>query len=373
MAAKYRNPRFIGHHRMDDVYERHIEGRNVMSKLVLAAAILGYLLPSTCKGDAFNPDTDPSRMRWTQLTKRLGPAPDVRGQRFGVVLKTQTNEYWRLMAAGYRRRAAADGVKLDIQAAQSETDPLRQLSIMQNMIGSRYWSLLISPISAFNLQPAIDEAIAAKVPVVDVDGAVVDSVEHFVGPINRDMGIAVARWFTRQFPAGGKVAVIEGQAGVFSTVQRSAGFRDTLLATKLFQIVASVSGQWDRQIASDAAKAIVGKTPDIVGIYCNNDTMALGVVEAVKSMRALDRIRVFGSDGTSAAYASIAAGELTGTVDIFPAMIGEIGLDVAARLTVRQSVPGVVETPYILATPENIARYGAGEDARYKALLEDEQ
>ncbi|NEU14945.1 substrate-binding domain-containing protein [Methylobacterium sp. BTF04] len=346
-----------------------------MKTPVLAGALLGVLLSFLCaaaQSGPFNPDTDPSRIRWTQLTPRLGPAPDVRGQRFGIVLKTQTNEYWRMMAVGYRRRAAADGIKLDIQAAQSEADQLRQLSIMQNMIGSRYKALLISPISAFNLQPAIDEAVAAKLPVVDMDGAVVDSVAHFVGPVNREMGVRVAQWFIRHYQSGGKVAVIEGQAGVFSTVQRSAGFRETLLATAKFEIVASVSGQWDRQQAFDVTKKIIQQTPDIIGFYCNNDTMALGSVEAVRSMGALDRIRVFGSDGTSAAYASITAGDLTGTVDIFPMMIGELGLDVASRLSANQSVPRVVETPQVLVTRDNIARYGTGEDTRRKSLTEDE-
>lgn len=360
---------------MPDPPENGLSGRKLVHKLILTGALLASLLPlalGSTQASPFNPDTDPSRIRWTELDKAMGPSPEVRGQRFGAVLKTPTNEYWRLMAAGYRRRATARGVKLDIQGAQSETDQLRQLSIMQTMIGSRYKALLISPISAFNLQPAIDEANAARIPVVDVDGAVVDSVEHFVGPVNREMGVHVANWFIRHYPSGGKIAVIEGQAGVFSTVQRTAGFRDTLAASGTFSIVASVSGQWDRKLAFNAVKTIIESTPDIVGFYCNNDTMALGAVDAVKSLQALDRIKVFGSDGTSVAFASIAAGELTGTVDIFPMMIGEIGLDVAERLSAGQTIPRVVETPQILVTRENLARYNTNEDARRKAMLEDE-
>ncbi|WP_156387732.1 substrate-binding domain-containing protein [Methylobacterium sp. Leaf399] len=345
----------------------------MMARLGLAAVLFWlHLAGAFAQQPRFNPDTDPSRIRWSRIVDELGPAPDVRGERFGVILKTPANEYWRLMAAGYRQRALVDGVKLDIQAARDETDQTRQLALMQSMIGNRYRALMISPISTFNLQPAIDEAIAAGVPVVDVDGAVVDSVRHFVGPINRDLGVAVARWFIAHYPRGGKVAVIEGQPGVFSTIHRSAGFRDTLGQVKTFSVVASVSGQWDRRLALDAAGAIIAGTPDLIGIYCNNDTMALGVVEAVKAAGALERIRVFGTDGTAMAYASIAAGELTGTVDIFPTMIGEIGLDVAKRLSVGGTVPRVVETPHILVTRENIARYAGQEAERRRFLLEDE-
>ncbi|MBX9934681.1 MAG: substrate-binding domain-containing protein [Methylobacterium sp.] len=336
----------------------------------LVASIVAIASPVVQAGD-FDPDTDPSRIKWTELAAKLGPAPNVRGRRFGIVLKTPTNEYWRLMAAGYRRRAAAVGVKIDIQAAQNETDQLRQLAILQTMIGSGYSALLISPISSFNLQPAIDEAHAAKIPIVDVDGAVVDSVRHFVGPINRDMGVHVANWFIRAYPKGGKVAVVEGQAGVFSTVQRSAGFRETLQATKRFEVAASLSGQWDRGKAAEVTRAMLQKNPDLIGIYCNNDTMALGAIDALKAMAALDRIKVFGSDGTKLAFAAIKAGELTGTVDIFPTMIGEIGLEVAERLSAGQPVTRVVETPQVLVTSANIARYDVEEDAKRRAVLDD--
>lgn len=346
-----------------------------MNRLVRAGAFLGFVasaLGCPAAAEPFNPDSDPSRIGWAQLRANFGPVPSMRGERFGVVLKTPTNEYWRMMAAGYRQRAAADGVKLDIQAAQSEFDQARQLSLLQSMVGSRYKALLISPISADNLKPAIDEATGANVPVIDVDGAVVDSVRHFVGPVNRTMGIQVANWFIKHHPAGGEVAVIEGQAGVLSTVQRSAGFRDTLVETGKFKVVASQSGEWDGRKAFEVATSIVERFPNVIGIYCNNDTMALGAVDALKARRGLDRVRVFGSDGTVLAYRSIGAGELAGTVDIFPSLIGEVGLEVAERVAAGQPIPRVVSTPQVLVMRDNMARYQVGDDARRRLLLDEE-
>ena len=341
-----------------------------MRRLILLVVLFGGL-PFACAvagTDHFDPDSDPSRIAWTDVDRLLGPAPDMRGQRFGVVVKTLTNEYWRLMVAGYRARAASDGVKLDIQAAQSESDQTRQLAIMENMVGSGYKGLLISPQSASNLQSAIDDAVMANLPVVDTDGAVVDSVAHFVGPMNRRMGAMVAEWFIQNYPAGGRVAIVAGQASVFSTVRRSAGFRETLLAAGGFDVVATVAGDWERQKAHDGTLALLKQFPDLIGIYCNNDTMALGVVDAVKSLHLLDRVRVFGTDGTRAAYASIRAGELTGTVDSFPRITGAIGLDIAERLSNHETVPRVVETPEALVTGSTVDRYAA-DDLTLRRLL----
>ena len=70
--------------------------------------------------------------------------------------------------------------------------------------------------------------------------------------------------------------------------RRSAPTASSPRSTKdpKFQVVASVPGNWDRQLSYDDATNILQQHPDLIGFYCNNDTMALGVVEAVKSARA---------------------------------------------------------------------------------------
>ncbi|TIN69476.1 MAG: ABC transporter substrate-binding protein, partial [Mesorhizobium sp.] len=132
---------------------------------------------------------------------------------------------------------------------------------------------------------------------------------------------------------------------------------------------ASVPGNWDRQTSYDAATNILQQHPDLIGFYANNDGMALGIVEAVKAAGLQDKVAVFGTDGISDAYASIRAGELTGTVDSFPVLTGEVALETALRLVAGQKLPRVVATPQALITKDNADRY-SGAGAR-KALLED--
>jgi ribose transport system substrate-binding protein len=337
-----------------------------------ALALLLPVLAHAADLPPLNPDTDPSRISWSELKAKLGPVPDAKGQSYGAVLKTLTNEYWRLLASGYRQGATKTASTVVVQAAQGENDQIGQLSIMENMIGAGYKGLLISPQTDANLQPAIDEATKAGIPVVNVDDAVVSSIPHFVGNVQRDNGVRAAKWFITHHPAGGKVAIIEGQAGVFAAVQRTAGFRSTITAAKGFSVVASVPGNWDRQQSYDAATTILQQHPDLIGFYCNNDTMALGVVEAVKSAGMLAKVNVIGTDGTNDAFTSIKAGELTGTVDSFPELTGEIALDVVQRLAAGQKVPRVVATPQALVTKENMSRYLGSSSAAEAALIEDE-
>jgi ribose transport system substrate-binding protein len=344
-------------------------------KFLLAAAIVTLMALAIAPAYSadlapLNSDTEKDRIDWSQLEAKFGafPKPPA-GTKAGAVSKTLTNEYWRSLGEGYKAFGDKIGVPVVYQAAQNEGDQLGQLTIAEGLVTQGYNVLLVSPQTDSNLQPIMEQAKAANVPVVNVNDAVIPQAEHFVGNVQRDNGVRVARWFIKNRPNGGKVAIVEGQAGVYAAVQRTDGFKSTISEGGKFQVVASVPGNWDRQTSYDAATNILQQHPDLIGFYANNDGMALGIVEAVKAAGLQDKVAVFGTDGISDAYASIRAGELTGTVDSFPVLTGEVALEAALRLVAGQKLPRVVATPQALITKDNADRY-SGPEAR-KALLED--
>jgi ribose transport system substrate-binding protein len=317
-----------------------------------------------------NSDTETDRVNWSELQAKFGPVPAApKGAQIGGVSKTLTNEYWRSLGEGYQAYAKKARVEVVYQAAQSEGDQLGQLSIAENLISQGFDALLLSPQTDSNLQPALESAEAKGIPVINVNDAVIPTVRHYVGNVQRDNGVRVAKWFLKNRPQGGKVAVIEGQAGVFAAGQRTKGFSQTIVEGGKFTVVASVPGNWDRQIAYDAASTILQQNPDLVGFYANNDGMALGVVEAVKAAGLQDKVVVFGTDGISDAYASIRAGDLTGTVDSFPVLTGEVAMEAAVRLLGKQALPRVVSTPQALITKDNVETFAVKGDDLRKVLL----
>lgn len=343
-------------------------------KLVLAAAVFG--LSAGARAQTLKPldsDRESDRMDWSQLNAKFGPLPKAPSStKIGAVAKTLTNEYWRSLGEGYAKAAKSFGVTLDLQAAQSEGDQLGQLGIAENMLTKGYNILLVSPQTDANLIPAVEAAGKSHVPVVNVNDAVIPSAKNYVGNVQRDNGVRAAKWFLAHRPDGGKVAVIEGMAGVYAALQRTAGFKDTLAADgPKFSVIASVPGNWDRQLSYDAATTLIQQHPDLIGFYCNNDGMALGVVEAVKAAGKLSQISVIGTDGISDAYKSIKAGQLTATVDSFPVLTGEVAAEVALRLLAGETLPRVVATPQALITKDNIGRYSGDEASVRQHLIED--
>jgi ribose transport system substrate-binding protein len=136
-----------------------------------------------------NSDTETDRINWSELEGKLGEVPAApEGTAVGGVSKTLINEYWRSLGEGYQAYADKAGVEIVYQAAQSEGDQLGQLSIAENLISQGFDALLLSPQTDSNLQPALESAEAAGISVVNVNDAVIPSVRHYVGNVQRDNG-----------------------------------------------------------------------------------------------------------------------------------------------------------------------------------------
>ena len=343
---------------------------NMSIKTIFAAGALALTVGAAQAQDLspLNSDSEPDRMDWSELEAKFGAFPAVpAGTRVGGVSKTLTNEYWRSLGEGYANMAGAHGVEFVYQAAANEGDQLGQLSIAETLITQGFNALLLSPQTDANLLPAYEAAIAQGVPVLNVNDAVIPLVANYVGNVQKDNGVRVAQWFIDNTD-GGKVAVIEGQPGVFAAGQRTAGFTETAEAGGL-EVVASVPANWSREQAFNAAATILQQHPDLIGFYANNDGMALGVMEAVKAAGKQDQTAVFGTDGISDAYASIRAGDLKGTVDSFPVLTGEIAMEVVLRMLDGQDLPRVVATPQALITADNVDQYATSDMGALRDVL----
>lgn len=343
-----------------------------MKKLILSVLASSLLCSMAYAADLapLKSDTEPDRTDWTQLSSKYGPMPKVDSKlKIGGVSKTLTNEYWRSLGEGYQNVGKKYGFTVAYQAAANEDDQLGQLSIAETLISQGFNGLLVSPQTDINLEPALESATSKKIPVVNVNDAVMPNAPFYVGNVQKDNGVRVAKWFIEHHPQGGKVAVIEGQPGVYAAGQRTSGFKSTLQANGKFNIVASVPANWSREQAFNAASTILQQHPDLIGFYANNDNMALGVVEAVRSLNKAGQVAVFGTDGISDAYASIKRGELTGTVDSFPVLTGEVAMEVMLRLIDGQKISRVVSTPQALITKDNADAFSTKDNDKLRQLL----
>ncbi|GAA1883615.1 sugar ABC transporter substrate-binding protein [Lapillicoccus jejuensis] len=311
--------------------------------------------PSSCATDqTFSTDDASDSAQYADLATKLGAVPKPAGDvRIGSIMKFLGNQYWSTLSKGQTERAQKYGSQVDVQAAASESDQVGQLNAAETMVTKGYKLILASPQSDTNMCPAVEKAEAKGLVVVNVNDAVFPSARHWVGPNQIQNGISAADYMAKTLPAGASVAIIQGQAGVYAAKQRTKGFTDEA-GTKGLKVVSSVAADWDVQKARDAATTILQEHPDLGGFYANNDTMALGVAEAVKAAGKTGKVEVIGTDGIPDAYKAIRSGDLTATVDSYPELTGAVAVDVGLRLLGGQTVPRAVYTPQALITKDNV-------------------
>ena len=114
---------------------------------------------------------------------------------------------------------------------------------------------------------------------------------------------------------------------------------------------------FDPQKAYDATSAIVEANPDLVGIACGNDDMALGVVRALQEKDMKDKVVVVGVDFTPEAKAAIEEGNYDATVAMSPYMMGREGVIIMLKALEGQDVSEVGDnTPMALVDSTNVSQ-----------------
>ncbi len=273
---------------------------------------------------------------------------------YAVILKPLSNDFWAKMKAGIEEEAKKQGVTVDIFAATTEEDTEGQLKILENCITKGYKAIGVAPLSPTNLINGIVEANKKGIYVMNIDEkidmdtlkAAGGSVIAFATTDNVKVGEKGAQYIIDNLANGGEVAIVEGKAGNASGEARKTGATNAFNAASNIKLVASQPADWDRQKALDTAASMLQSNPNIKAIYCCNDTMALGVLQAVKN--AGKDVIVVGTDGAEEALQSVQAGELSATVAQDSAGIGATSL--------RRMIEAVknAETIDPNATPETI-------------------
>ena len=302
----------------------------------------------------FNPDQAEDAMTIEELREANGEEVEVAsGLKLGVVMKSLSNEFWRTLQEGYEVAKDNAGIDMDIEATTDEGDEIGQQTMTETLVSQGVDALMMSPISDSNLTAAVENANNADIVTVNVNDGLIAEADHYVGPNAYQNGTLAAEWLSEQLGDEGQVAIVIGMAKAFAARERTAGFKDWLTDNNSgMELVAEQNADWDRQKAKELASTWIQQYPDLKGIFCNNDDMALGVVEAVKEANA--DILVVGVDGIGEAYDSIRNGGLDATVDSFPYYMSQVATECTLRSLAGQDLPSVVATPQALISSENV-------------------
>ena len=294
----------------------------------------------------------------------LGEVPRPKpGFRMGVVLVTLANPFWVSMKDGYENAARDFNITIDIQAAPQENSTTAQLNILENMVAKGYDVIAAHTITAHNLIPGLVKA--QEKGIIVVTGKRVDlkaAREAGANPIALGLvdyhaqGKIGAAYIARELAknGGGKVAIIEGLPGAPQSKGRKEGAVEGFKSEPSIEIVSIQPANWDRKKAYDVTSGLLQAHPDLKGIMCANDIMALAALEAIDSAGKTGQVMVGGIDLIGQAKEAIARGRLACSVAFSPFVIGELMARTAISASMGKKIPENLQVISVLANKDNI-------------------
>ena len=227
---------------------------------------------------------------------------------------------------------------------------------------SGYDAILFNPTDADGSIANVRMAKNADVPVFCMDREV-NATDVATSQILSDSYagcVAIGKYFVEKLNKRGDYVEILGLVGDNNTWSRSKGFHSVVDHYPELKMVAQQSADFDRNKAMEVMESILQVHPDIKGVFCGNDAMAMGVYQALASAGKAENVMVFGFDGADDVINSIQQNKILATGMQFPKLMAKTAASYAheyfnGKRDFAQKVPVSVE----MVNQENVDEYVA--------------
>ncbi len=280
--------------------------------------------------------------------------------KIAIVTRNFTNPYWAALRDGALAEGQKLGVKVTVQAGQSETDADGENAQISTLAAQGYDCFGVVPVNATNVITPLTPVARKNIPILNLDTQIDAkasqqagvSYASFIGSDNLDAGRIAGQKMLEALGGTGKVAILQGIAGEKNGINRDQGFTDAI-AGKL-EIVQKAPADYEQDKGLQVTEAILKAHPDITGIFAANDTMGLGAAQAIKNAGRTGQIKVISVDGIQAALDAVKAGTLTGTVTQYPYAEGQLAVQSCLARHQDKKLPERVVSPIAFIGKDNV-------------------
>ena len=281
-------------------------------------------------------------------------AQDMAGKTLGFSMSFSTVEWLVAQREGVVQTADKYGFETIVSDANDS--PAKQVRDLEDLVVRQCDIILISTYFAEAIAPAVKTINEAGIPIVVLSSSLAGDVDWTAHLSTDTLGTARAagQYYVDQLGGSGKVAQIEGKPGSVVNQMRGAGWREVVEPAEGIEIVAHVVANYQRAEALRAMEDVLQANPELDAVYCHNDEMALGCIQAAKEAGRNDAMWFTGYDALlPEVMAAIHNGDLKATWQYLP--FGIEAVEVAVRILQGQEVPKEIVFPSPLITAENVA------------------
>jgi ribose transport system substrate-binding protein len=214
------------------------------------------------------------------------------------------------------------GVKLIERNANADVNA--QNSQIEDMIAQGAKALVVAPENSDGLGPALAQAKAKKIPVLTIDRTVTGTAcGDFIAFIGSNFyGQAKIAADDLNGATGGTahVAILTGTPGNNVTTDRTKGFQDEVKKYPNIKVVASQTGNFAQTDGQKVMEQLLQAHSDINAVFAENDEMALGAIQAIKSAGKTPGkdVKIVSIDGIQQVVQDVVAGQAVADIETNP-------------------------------------------------------
>jgi inositol transport system substrate-binding protein len=274
----------------------------------------------------------------------------------GVSLLNLSNEFIVMLNHSMDEKARELGVRLIVNDAQRSAE--RQVQQVESFIAQNVDAIILNPCEVEASSPAVDKALAAGIPVVNVNSETRTSPTAFVGSRDEDAGRLAMEYISRRLGAKGNVVMMHGFMGQAAQIKRDQGAREVLAKAPGMHLLADQTAEWDRAKGMTLMENWLQSYGDrINAVFAQNDEMAMGALMAIEQSGRKGKIVVTGVDAIADALQAVRDGRLDATVFQDAKGQGGTAVETAAKIIRKQAYEKQVLIPFRLVTKENIGEF----------------
>ncbi len=238
--------------------------------------------------------------------------------------QSELNNAWRFAEQNsMEAEAKARASKYDYRSTNANSDTNKQVSDVADLIAAKCDLIVITPREEDPLRAATQRALAAGVPVIEIDrtskGAggvdyVTAITSDFIGE-----GEKVGRYLTSTTKGTVNYVELRGSTGASAAIYRHDGFHNIIDKESRFVLLDSQDGDFTLAGGKKLMTNWITRFgPKMDMIFAHNDAMALGAYQAMKEAGFSKKVYVGSIDGEKAAIQQVADGNFTVCVQCDP-------------------------------------------------------
>ncbi len=274
----------------------------------------------------------------------------------GVSLLNLSNEF--IVDIREAMEAKADELDVKLIVTDAERSAERQIQQVESFIAQRVDAIILNPCEVEASSPAVDKAIAAGIPIVNVNSETRSQPTAFVGSRDEESAEIAIDHIAEKLGRQGWLVMMTGFPGQAAEIKRTVGAKSALKQYPDLELIAVQTANWSREegmaLMENWLQAYRGQ---IDAVFAQNDEMGLGALNALEAAGVSGEIVLVSVDAIADALAAVQAGRLDATVFQNARRQAATALETAVHIIKGEPYEEEVLIPFELVTPQNVDRY----------------